>query len=257
MRLATFNVWNSDCGMPERTNQIARQIKSVNADIICLQEIKSKQHHNELADMCGYRFSIFFNHEDEEEGLSILSKFELTNTNYIKGATIAIFSCNNNTFTLANIHLSWNSALKREHDITEIETFINAASADYKFMLGDFNCSVHSSVQEFLLGQRSLMGKEANPYWYDLSESYSANHKVLPELTLDFQNNSRWNGKNTIEVNQRFDRIFLQNTYPNELPTLIDCKIFGKDVSDITGLAASDHYGVYVDVDFSRTGDKL
>lgn len=253
MRFATFNIWNSDCGMPERTVQIIKQIKAVNTDIICLQEVKSKAYHHELTAACDYQYKYFCCHENEDEGLSIFSRYELLHQNSVPGAIIASFFHNGNTFAVADVHLTWNSAIKREKEIVKILTAINAVHADYRLILGDFNCSVHSSVHEYLTGQRSLSGKEANPYWYDLAESYASAHNTAAENTLDIKNNPRWKGKSTIETSERFDRIFLQNTYPVDFPTFVDCKTFGHDISAETGFAASDHYGVYVDMTF---GDK-
>lgn len=55
---------------------------------------------------------------------------------------------------------------------------------------------------------------------------------------------------NTIELNSRFDRIMLRNTYPCELPILKECGIFGKKVYQDINLSASDHYGLVVEIDF-------
>ena len=40
MRIATYNIWNSEQGMPYRTNCIIGEIRKLNADVICLQEVK-------------------------------------------------------------------------------------------------------------------------------------------------------------------------------------------------------------------------
>lgn len=40
MKIATFNIWNSDRGMPLREKQIFSEIQSVNSDLICLQEVR-------------------------------------------------------------------------------------------------------------------------------------------------------------------------------------------------------------------------
>ena len=42
MKIATYNVWNSDTGMPEREHQIIGEINALDADVIVLQEVRNK-----------------------------------------------------------------------------------------------------------------------------------------------------------------------------------------------------------------------
>ena len=39
MKLASFNVWDSPAGMPHRREQILLALSSLNADVLCLQEV--------------------------------------------------------------------------------------------------------------------------------------------------------------------------------------------------------------------------
>ena len=76
-------------------------------------------------------------------------------------------------------------------------------------------------------------------------------HETKAMPTLNFRDNPRWGvaePKNTIEVNQRYDWILLKNSYPQELPELKNCTLFGMKISQETHLAASDHYGVMVEM---------
>ena len=71
--------------------------------------------------------------------------------------------------------------------------------------------------------------------------------------TLDCRHNPRWGTyepENTIEIPQRYDRIYLSNPYPNPMPNLTDCRIFGTEIHSETGLSPSDHYGVTADLQF-------
>ena len=45
MRIATYNIWNSATGMPERKQQLIEEIIKISADIICLQEVPNKAAH--------------------------------------------------------------------------------------------------------------------------------------------------------------------------------------------------------------------
>lgn len=250
MRIATYNIWNHDKESDNRFEQITDTIRTIHADILCLQEVRDRAYHEALLARTQYPYATFANHDNEEEGLSIFSLHPILNSEYITSSLLSTVKFKDNYVLIANLHLSWQSALQREHEIIKIANILSQKTGDYKLILGDFNCSPYSNVQQYLLGQSSLLGYESNPCYYDLAESYADITDSLPENTLDFRKNPRWNGKNTIEINQRYDRIFLQNPYPHDFPKLINYKVFGKEISPTTHLAPSDHYGVYVDLDF-------
>lgn len=103
----------------------------------------------------------------------------------------------------------------------------------------------------FLKNEQLLQGCKA--YFYDLAEAFAeiADTAIYP--TLNFRENPRWGvlqKRNTIEVSRRFDFIMLENPYPEEFPILKKYGIFGRNISEETGLAASDHYGVYSELAF-------
>lgn len=97
------------------------------------------------------------------------------------------------------------------------------------------NCTDTSDVQRFLIGDCSLTNVEAAPCRYDLA--------------LNFRENPRFMN-NTIELNARFDRILLRNTYPYEFPMLKECSVFGKRIYTDINLSASNHYGVVMEMDY-------
>lgn len=247
MKIAAYNIWNDSAGMPFRLGQITDEIISLNADIICLQEVGGIETHERLACVCGYEHS----HFQGETGLSILSRipFESVRDNqYSAGVKINL---SEKTLAVINVHLPWDSVLKREKAIVDIVEKADEPNADYTIIMGDFNNSENSSVHRFMKNEMSLFEKEA--YYFDLAEAFAEITGTKPPATLDFRKNPRWSNdraKNTIETNQRFDRMMLNNPYPNEFPELIGCGIFGTEVSRETKLAASDHYGVYAEIKF-------
>lgn len=247
MIIATYNVWNSEAGMPARTADIINEILKVNADVICLQEVSDDKMHEIFVAECNYNYSCYC--VDSE--LSVLSKFPITQTWVGQYSLTACISVYNMKLSITNLHLLWDNAYIREKTITEIVECSESAPADYLFIMGDFNCSVNSSVHRFLKNEQSLFERSA--YYFDLAEAYSEISQTLPGDTLDFRNNPRWNSlnnNNTIELNQRFDRIMLKNSYPNKLPLLVRCSIFGTAIGKETGLCASDHYGVLAELEF-------
>ena len=247
MRLATYNIWHSDVGMPARTEDLIEVLKALQADILCLQEVRDNEYHNLLVGQLGYPYHTFCAHEGEVEGLSLLSHFPIETLKCLPYAIAVKLVVNSVSLLVANIHLPWDSVLKREKASIPLHDALSAIPADLRLIAGDFNSAEKSSVQQFFLGEASLLGKEACPCWFDLAEGFACRRSTTADATLNFCKNPRWKNEQTVETNQRFDRILLQNPYPNPFPRLESVDIFGTEVSPKTGLAPSDHYGVYAD----------
>lgn len=247
MQLATYNIWNSSAGMPLRFTQIVNEIVNLDADIICLQEVTDIPIYNALVLQCKYPYFCYY----PQAGLSVLSKLPIEESCELPYALVVRVTENHKNFALINIHLPWDSIIKQENAIVEIVEKIKQLRADYMFILGDFNNSENSSVYRFLKNEQSLQGCET--YFLDLAEAFAeiTETEIIP--TLNFRENPRWGvyqKANTIEVSRRFDYIMLKNPYPEDFPILKEYGIFGREISQETGLAASDHYGVYAVLEF-------
>lgn len=262
MRIATYNIWNEPKNMNDRYAQIATQIKKTDADVIGLQEVTPNFFAKLRTDL-SYDHSVYAQYIDEEEGLAIFSKypiveeFSLANSkDYAHSAALNVRIQNGGfTYSVTNIHLPWQSILEKEKQITQIDQYIKSQrhKADFCLLMGDFNCTLSSSVHAYLLGEASLLGRESVPYWFDLASTYAAIAGEPNRPTLDFLRNPRWGGKNTTEIPAVYDRILIMNSYGRDYDeTIHHVEIFGTEVSGITKLAPSDHYGVVADVSFFR-----
>ena len=247
MKIATYNLWDSPAGMPRRFGQQANEIRRADADILCLQECGSLEIHERLAGQCGYPHG----HFHEKAGLSILSRAPFLHAEDFEGFTLVSLQIEGSLLCVVNVHLPWDSVLRRESITVHIMDQIRWKKCDYTLLAGDFNSSADSSVHRFLKNQQSLAGQEA--FFFDLAEAYAERVGTAPAATLDFRRNPRW-GKlespNTLETNQRCDWILLQNAYPAPLPELKSCTVFGTEADAETGLCASDHYGVTAELKF-------
>lgn len=250
MRIATYNVWNSEQGMPFRNKYIIKELRKVKADVVCLQEIRNSGQAEEIAMEAGYRYCYYENYENEEEGLTILCNLPYeSKICYFKDANAIACTIlqDEKRFLIVNVHLPWDSEAERERQIVSIINNIKEQKCDYVIMDGDFNCTDTSDVHRFLKGECLLDGAEANPCWFDLACAYAEINCAQMECTLNFRENPRFR-KNTIETNSRVDRILLRNPYPGEFPSLKMCMTFGQTIYEDIGLAASDHYGVAVEI---------
>ncbi len=254
MKIATYNIWNSEQGMPERAQHILLEIRKTEADVICLQEVPHQAMAEEMAQEAGYPVCFFVPYPQEAEGLCILSRMPLRkkiSCMETANAIFASFTQGGKQIGVLNLHLPWDSALERERQMVALVSSAALEACDEVYMAGDFNCTETADVQRFLDGECTLQGQEANPRWFDLAASDAQRRGTKPVCTLNFLENPRFqrNVRNTIEVNARYDRILLRNPYPHDFPVLKSCTVFGQTVYPETQLAASDHYGVLVEVE--------
>jgi len=247
MRILTFNLWDSPAGMPIRAEHIRKTLCSIHADVLCLQEVPDRTTLHSIAAGCTCPYICF----QPDVGIAVLSRYPQTAAWEHPYAAALLLSCGQYTLQIVSVHLPWKSTRQREQAITEITRLVESHHADYTILAGDFNCSDTSDVHRFLTGDCSLAGSDA--YYYDLALSWCVVSGTPCEHTLDFRHNPRWGiyePENTIEIPQRYDRIYLSNPYPNLLPKLTDCRLFGTEIHPETGLCPSDHYGVYADLQF-------
>lgn len=251
MRIGTYNIWNSQRGMPRREAFLVNEIRKTGGDVLALQEVSSMEMAEHIAKNANYEHFCFFPYPGEAEGLALISRVPFLACGSWMDEARAIFATikmEGHTFSVVNIHLPWDSEKERQRQIIAVEKRAGKLQGQRVYLLGDFNGNPSSDVQRFLEGECLLQGAEANPRWYDLAAAYGERVNITPEDTLNFRDNPCFQG-NTIETNARFDRILLRNPYPEEFPRLKLCAVYGKQVYDDIGLPASDHYGVVAELE--------
>jgi len=258
MKIATYNVWYENIGI--RTTQLIDEINNIDVDVMGLQEVPPS-FYEKLITNVKYPYHAFVSY-DEEMGLAFLSKYPIDKEfSLFESAEFdnsiahnVIVDKNGTRLSITNVHLPWDSALAKEKQIVAIDRYIHAQKDEVHFfiLLGDFNCTLSSSVHNYLLGNQTLLGCESKPYWNDLAGVHAALNGYDVISTLDFVNNPRWRGKNTNYVPDTCDRIYIMESFNwDNVFSLWNVNIFGKEVSPKTGFAPSDHYGLLAEVDFT------
>ena len=260
MKIATYNVWNENKGIGGRFEQLIQEIICIDADIIALQEVTSKFYKDILLQNIGYQYCEFSKYTDEDEGLAILSKYSIESCTFLQinseyansKAQNILLKCGKSRFSITNVHIPCDSAKEKEEQIVAVDKFIHTQKdqADYFILLGDFNSGINSSIHRFLIGEQTINNAESNPYWLDIMGNYTALNGLSLQPTLDCINNPRWKGKNTIYAPENVDRIYILDNW--EPMKFINAELFGTAISPVNNLSASDHYGVVVEVDFSK-----
>ena len=263
MRFATYNVWYPNINI--RAEQLLAEIDKVDADVIGLQEVPPA-FYEEIVQKSKYKHCKYVLYVDEPEeekmGLAFLCKHPIIEHFSLFGSaengnSIAqniIFEAGGIRFSVTNVHPPWDSALAKEKQIVAVDRFVHAQKdkAHFFVLLGDFNSTLNSSVHRYLLGDQSLLGNESKPYWNDLAGSHAALNHYTVAPTLDFVNNPRWRGENTVYIPDTCDRIYVMESFHWDYSfRLQDVNVFGTEISPKTGYAPSDHYGVLAEANFS------
>lgn len=255
MKIISYNIWNHKTNYDKRIHLLVKELQSYDGDVVALQEVRDERILLMLKDVLGYPYHLWKEYADCQEGLAILSKFDLKfnwsnwdsgvqfNNSGIINVTIKI---DEYTIGITNVHLDYKRAYFREIEIVKAIKLIEEQKHDYDILLGDFNTYPNSSIHNYLIGSASL--NKHSTSWIDLFDSFLSKKDLGKGITLDFNNNPRWDNEYTLDVPGRFDWILLKNPYPKEYPTLKDFKIIGDERRD--NLTPSDHYGVLCEMDF-------
>lgn len=255
MKFATYNIWNDDRNFKLRLELLVNVIKDVDVDIVALQEVRSEEVAQFILSGGGFKHYCWQPYPDNEEGLAILSKYPIIfNWNnwdmkldfHNSGVINCSIFVEDKKLGITNVHLDYESALSRELEILNaVKRIEEEKKNDYEILLGDFNTYPISSIHGYLTGTQSLLGHSTG--WFDLHDSYSKRVIQNEDITLDFNNNPRWDNDYVLDLPGRFDWILLLNPYPNKCPILKEYKLIGD--KRVNGITPSDHYGVLCELE--------
>jgi endonuclease/exonuclease/phosphatase family metal-dependent hydrolase len=251
VKIATYNIWNNDFLFRERTTAICEAINEVQADIICLQEVRNDKLIDivkTIAEYANYPFFTFQEYPDcADEGLAILSKFELyevssiwqTSTDIANYCAIrALINYNEMYIGITNLHLNWRSEEIRLRQLNEVNSWVNSKS-DYtchEIICGDFNDVPNSNVYEFLI----------NSGWKNALKL--SKHKNIDDIcTFDLVNNPYLKDDVRPKEKLQFDWILVKEYNDDMKINIKRCNIFGNKYLNSKPIP-SDHYGVYIEI---------
>lgn len=251
MRIATYNIWNSDTFFKERIEVVCKAIKKVDADVVCLQEVRKEESRNIadiIANNTGYQFFVFREYPDcPDEGLAIMSKLQLfhaapiweTDTTISNYCALRVnINYNGTLIGITNVHLNWRGEEIRKEQLNAVNNWIISENhcEKYEIMCGDFNdvpqSSIHDLVKEY--GWQDvvdLTGEKNEKYYatFDLVDNHYLKEDTRPKEKL------------------RFDWILINSLSKEGQFALDTVNVFGNEQS-VSTIFPSDHYGLYADL---------
>ena len=245
MSVLTLNLWNINEPLAARFAALAAGLKQLHPDIVCLQEVardpRSGRRQSDLvAQMCDIP------HVIDTEALSILSRTRIVRSysaalpeaprDEPRQVLLAETSIDGRPLLIANTHLAWRPEMVAERKtqaealLAALARFAPAGAAKAKVLCGDFNDDPDSPAVRLVSASRA-----------GFRDCYAACRADQPGFT--------WSRKNpyvdpsTIR-DQRIDYIFAsEDLTPKQCSVVFD----GRDS------IASDHFGVFCNLEFSDT----
>lgn len=252
-KLMTYNIWFDSQNWPARLNYMLSEIREINPDVICLQEVIQRTNlPNQaatLADSLGY-FYVFASVDGPGSatrfGNAILSRYPIVEDNWValkplndfRTALHARIEVAGNDIDIYNTHLH-NTAVGvniRTEQITDLLAFVEETQLEgpgYQFLCGDFN---------------------SNPDWEEMQLVYEVFEDVYPIFHPDHLDPIHGTLNFNLEHQQRrIDYVFFKREGSERIkPQSASIEI---DEQSPTGIWGSDHFAVVGDFRIESDAD--
>ena len=261
MRIATWNI-NS---VRLRINHVLRFIKEQNIDVMCLQETKTQDEFFPKYELEKYGFKHqYFRGEKSYNGVAIISRFEFTDTGYVKWRkredTRHVYVKINNNIELHNFYvpaggdepdISINP--KFEHKISfinEMKDYFLSNTKKNKILVGDLNIApleqdvwshkqLLNVVSHTPIETETLLDLIQTGEWVDIMREFVPHNKKL--YSWWSYRNRNWEISNR---GRRLDHFWISKN----LFSLVKSGVIYKDTRSWE--KPSDHVPIIVDIDF-------
>ncbi|MRG91301.1 endonuclease/exonuclease/phosphatase family protein [Polyangium spumosum] len=270
LRVLTLNIWNKKGPWERRLELIRDAIQRLSPDVIGLQEVildNERTQADEIREGLGYDAAFGMAHELGEGmhfGNAVLSRFPIERRSVFPLPTAgdeerrALLHARIRTpagalpFFVTHLNWKFHDGVAREAQVVSIAEHVMREApigADLPAVLvGDFNAVAHSAEMRFLLGLQSLDGKSV--HFTDCFEHLGE----PPGHTFDSVENPY--AALTHEFPRRIDYILVRGP---ELGTgrgkPLSASVVLTEIVD--GVAPSDHYGVFAEINVREIGKRL
>jgi len=242
LTLVTFNVWFDDHYALERCGALLEIVRQCDADVICLQEIKTRYLNFILQQpwvQKDYQVSDFTGRTIQPYGVLLLSRLPLTQLHLhrlpsvmARKLLVAGFELNGQTVEIATVHLESMKAFapSRKRQLSLI--FPALAKSRHAMLMGDFNFCARRSPEE---------NAHLDPAYQDM---WAALRGDDPGYTEDTGINLMRLEKTQKHKQVRFDRMLVRSSTPGWRPASIELLGTGPISADLPNVFPSDHFGL-------------
>lgn len=268
IRVLTLNIWQEQGDWQRRLPLVARTLRSLGPDVVCLQEVREVEGRvpNQARTLAA-ELDLQVTYETAEtwgggdEGLAILSRFPIVERDFRvlpKGERDCRRICLGAAISTAEglawfftTHLAFrlDDGITRERQVVAVDAFVkehHQPGRTAAVLCGDFNASPEADELRFLRGLCTLEGKRT--YYQDafaLCNPGERGHTWCREnpYTLELE----W-----LEPDRRLDYILVTPMTRRGAGRIRSCQVVCSE-PDESGVRCSDHYGVLAELSLGET----
>lgn len=274
VRVVTLNLWGLAPDLERRLALIERQLRSIEPDVVCLQEVQHLEGRDgpttahRIADALQMPSVVYAKASEwpadfyapgqpaGEDGLAVISRHPLLEheerelpeprtgeRRVLLSARFGVPSADQG-FWVHNTHLHWrlDDGVAREKQVVAIDDAVRATqSAAPQVVCGDFNCEPDSDEIRFMTGKHTLAERRTH-----YQDAYAHMHPREDGFTWCAQNPATRKIR-SLDIDRRIDFVFVTTRHKDGRGTIRSCEVV-LDERDDMGDCASDHYGVVAEV---------
>ncbi|HTR52153.1 MAG TPA: endonuclease/exonuclease/phosphatase family protein [Kofleriaceae bacterium] len=278
MKLVTLNFWGIEAPLDTRLRLAARQLRALDPDVVCLQEVRpldgvaGKTTADVLAAELGMhaRYAVAVQWDAGQEGLAILTRAPLADSRVLalpeprpteaRILLSGLVDCSTASLRdgappdkagggdgiwvhTTHLHYRLDDGVAREQQVLAIDAAIRALRTDTsppQLLCGDFNATPDADEIRFLRGLTTLGGRRTH-----FQDAWLRLHPHDEGITWSSENELT-RPLRSLDLDRRIDYVFATSRKKDGRGTIRDCRVVL--VEREAGICASDHYGVYADV---------
>ena len=273
MKIVTLNFWGLEPPLDKRLELAIRQLRAIDPDVVCLQEVppmsgsRTTAHaladglgmHAHYAKACDWPAGAWGpGSKAGEQGLAIVSRAPLAETCVLElpdprpGDVRILLSgkVDDNWVHTTHLHYKLDDGLARERQVLAIDAEIRARrdnTSPPQILCGDFYATADSDESRFLRGRTTLEGRRTHfqDAWLRLRREPGPDDGPAEGITWSSEN-EHTRPLRSLDIDRRIDFVFVTSRKKDGRGTVHDCRVV---LTDRDGdVCASDHYGVYADV---------
>lgn len=280
LRIVTLNFWGLESPLDRRIALAARQLRALDPDVVCLQEVQPLELGGErttahvlgealgltaqYAEACGWDEGTWGEGTlAGSQGLAMLTREPLLDARVHElpeprpGDVRILFSGQVATaggpiwIHTTHLHYRLDDGAAREEQVMSIDFQIRQCGRDQasapQILCGDLNATPDSDEIRYLRGLTTLGGKRTHfqDAWLRLHREPGPGDGPEQGITWS-SDNELTRPLRSLDIDRRIDYVFVTSRKKDGRATISECKVVLTERE--AGICASDHYGVMADV---------
>ena len=280
LRVVTLNFWGTEPPLDRRIALAVRQLRALDVDVVCMQEVRpldgaqGRTTAEVIADELGMaaHYAVAVEWEDGahaklpagQEGLAVIAKTILdaralplpeprvADARLLLSAQVATAGGPIWVHT-THLHYRLDDGLAREHQVLAIDEAIRGfgrGNTDApQILCGDMNAVPDSDEMRFLRGLTTLGGRRTHfqDAWLRLHRECGPGDGPTQGITWSSEN-ALTRALRSLDIDRRIDYIYVTSRKKDGRATVHDCRVVLTERDGADDICASDHYGVYAEI---------